>query len=453
MARRFDYFVLLAEMRTGSNHLEESLNAAADIKCYGELFNPGFIGHHNLTSLFDVSMAARDTDPQRLIHAMRSQTPGLPGFRYFHDHDPRVYQGVMDDPRCAKIILTRDPLDSFVSLEIARHTGQWRLVNAGVRKTAKITFDPQAYEQRCAVLGAFQTKVQRQIQITGQTAFALRYEDICDLEVINGLIAWLGSDVRLEALPGRLLKQNPSRLADKVENHEELQTYLQEQGANTRCTMPVSESPGLPGVPRYLVSDRQRLLIQPVAGSANDTLAAWLNAVDGAPPVTGFSQKMLRRWMRHTPGFTSLTVVRHPLLRAYSAFLDLMHGEVDDNLGPLRHLFQERLVSEPRDEGAVFAKFLSLVAEVLDGGTRLHPPPGIATQASVIQGFSQVHPPHRILRESDASDALAQIARGAAFVPRDGADLDTIYTAEHEKIAAKIYRRDYVMFGFDRWRA
>jgi hypothetical protein len=34
-------------MRTGSNHLEESLNALDDIQCHGELFNPTFIGHHN----------------------------------------------------------------------------------------------------------------------------------------------------------------------------------------------------------------------------------------------------------------------------------------------------------------------------------------------------------------------------------------------------------------------
>jgi LPS sulfotransferase NodH len=47
MTRRFDAFVIFAEMRTGSNHLEESLNGLDDIQCHGELFNPTFIGHHN----------------------------------------------------------------------------------------------------------------------------------------------------------------------------------------------------------------------------------------------------------------------------------------------------------------------------------------------------------------------------------------------------------------------
>ena len=40
----FEYFVVLAEMRTGSNLLESNLNAIDGIECHGELFNPFFIG-------------------------------------------------------------------------------------------------------------------------------------------------------------------------------------------------------------------------------------------------------------------------------------------------------------------------------------------------------------------------------------------------------------------------
>lgn len=40
MPDRFDYFVIFAGMRTGSNYLERNLNAAPDLRCYGELYNP-----------------------------------------------------------------------------------------------------------------------------------------------------------------------------------------------------------------------------------------------------------------------------------------------------------------------------------------------------------------------------------------------------------------------------
>lgn len=450
-ASRFDYFVLLAEMRTGSNHVEESLNAAPDLKCYGELFNPSFMGHHNLTSLFGVSMADRDANPTHLIQTIRANTNGLPGFRYFHDHDPRVYQAFMDDPRCAKIILTRDPVDSFVSLEIARQTGQWRLVDAKARKIAKITFDTKAFETRLTDLIGFQNKVRRHLQISGQTAFALRYEDICDLSVINGLAAWLGSETRLPSLPSRLLKQNSSKLADKVENFQQMEAYLQANGAESFSSL--STEPCGPGsVPKYLISDTNRLLFQPVAGSASDQLVAWLTALDDTPPVSGHTQKTLRRWMRRLPGFTSICVVRHPLLRAYSVFRDVMYQHADDALGPLRRLLEERLTPGSMDEAEAFRQFLLLASEVSDGQTRLHVPPAIATQASIIQGFAKVHPPHRIIRESDATYELAHLAPGPCFEPLDGADLNLIYSPEHEEIAAKVYRRDYVMFGFDRWR-
>ena len=44
MTQPFDYFVVLAGMRTGSNLLEEQLAAMPGIVSHGELFNPHFFG-------------------------------------------------------------------------------------------------------------------------------------------------------------------------------------------------------------------------------------------------------------------------------------------------------------------------------------------------------------------------------------------------------------------------
>ena len=41
---RFTSFIVLAGMRTGSNFLEANLNQFPDLKSYGELFNPHFVG-------------------------------------------------------------------------------------------------------------------------------------------------------------------------------------------------------------------------------------------------------------------------------------------------------------------------------------------------------------------------------------------------------------------------
>ena len=66
MTRRFDYFVVLAGMRTGSNLLEEQLAAMPGVISHGELFNPHFFGQPDVNSKWGLSKAARDSDPVRV---------------------------------------------------------------------------------------------------------------------------------------------------------------------------------------------------------------------------------------------------------------------------------------------------------------------------------------------------------------------------------------------------
>ena len=110
---RFDYWVVLGGMRTGSNLLEEYLGAMPGVESFGELFNPHFFGKPGVNSQFGLSLAARDADPVRVIGAMRTTAASLPGFRLFYDHDKRAIEHVLDDPRGAKILLTRRPIDSY----------------------------------------------------------------------------------------------------------------------------------------------------------------------------------------------------------------------------------------------------------------------------------------------------------------------------------------------------
>lgn len=89
---QFDSFVVIAGMRTGSNFLEANLNAMTGIHCYGEVFNPAFIGKKDQVEMLGISIVARDADPFMLLRKLRSSVPGLVGFRFFHDHDARIRQ-------------------------------------------------------------------------------------------------------------------------------------------------------------------------------------------------------------------------------------------------------------------------------------------------------------------------------------------------------------------------
>ncbi len=66
MAQDFDLFVVFAEMRTGSNLLEDYLNQISGITCHGEAFNPNFIGYPNSTDILGVSQRQREDNPDTL---------------------------------------------------------------------------------------------------------------------------------------------------------------------------------------------------------------------------------------------------------------------------------------------------------------------------------------------------------------------------------------------------
>ena len=75
-------------------------------------------------------MQAREKDPFALIERVRGEANGLAGFRLFWDHDPRVRDAALADPRCAKIVLTRNPVETYVSWKSAMARDQWVLTDA-----------------------------------------------------------------------------------------------------------------------------------------------------------------------------------------------------------------------------------------------------------------------------------------------------------------------------------
>ena len=222
MNGRFTSFVIFAEMRTGSNFLEANLNAFAGIACHGEAFNPHFMGYPHNEPILGVDLAKRDANPDVLLNAIRNDPSALSGFRYFHDHDPRVFDTIVDDPRCAKIVLTRNPVDSYVSWKIAQATGQWKLTDMKAHKTAQAVFDSGEFETHLDALQLFQVLLLNRLQTSGQTAFYVAYEDLQSVAVMNGLARYLGVDEALDALDKNLKKQNPSPISAKVSNYDHM---------------------------------------------------------------------------------------------------------------------------------------------------------------------------------------------------------------------------------------
>ena len=458
---RFNSFVLLAGMRTGSNFLEANLNAMPGVTCNGEVFNPAFIGKKDQLEMLGFSLPAREADPLALLRKLRDGTPGLSGFRFFHDHDPRVLAEVLADTSCAKVILTRNPLESYVSLRIARETGQWKLGDGKALKSAKVKFEPHGFEMHLDQMQAFLGVITGALQRSGQAAFQLDYTDLQDVSVLNGLARYLGVDAELTASDGALKKQNPASLLEKVTNPAEMEAALARLDPFVPGQTASFEARRSPGIPLFIAADAAGLLYMPMRGGSDAALSSWLA---GFGSVTGdFSQKSLRQWKRGRPGHRSFTVLRHPLDRAYAAFeARVISGDMPELRGLLSRSYKVDLpqvgmeFADKDAHRAAFMGFLRFLKLNLGGQTGFRVDVHWASQTAVLQGFAQFQGPDHVLREDRLAEGLAYLAAevGVDCPPVQCTAvtaLAPLYNADVEAAARDAYTRDYMGFGFSDW--
>lgn len=459
---RFHSFVLFAEMRTGSNLLEANLNALPGITSHGEVFNPHFIGKKDATELFGVTIEEREANPKPLLRKLREQTGGLSGFRYFHDHDPRVLDIVLPDPAVAKIILTRNPLDSYVSWKIARATGQWKLTDAKRLKSAKARFDAVEFQAHLAAMQAFQLRLLHGLQTTGQTAFYIDYEDLGSVEVLNGLAAFLGVEARLKSVDDTLKKQNPEPIEEKLENPEDLAAATKGIDIFNLSRTPNFEPRRSAAIPTAIAAGP--LLFLPVRSGPDAAIRDWLSGVGEI--TEGFEQKTFRQWKRVHPGHRSFTVIRHPLMRAHVAFREkIVSGQLVEQRRILIRAYRADLpdpgqaFASAEQERAAFLIFLTYARLATAGQTGLRVDPNWASQTAVLQGISAFQPLDLIIREDRQAEALnfltAETGLKAPPAPRPdpaAKALLAIHDDSLEEAAEAAYTRDYMGFGFGRWR-
>ncbi|TRD22634.1 nodulation protein NodH [Palleronia caenipelagi] len=475
MTAPFDKFIILAEMRTGSNFFEANLNQAAGVRSFGEMFNPAFIGGAAKNTFGAVTMAERDADPQVLLDAMAAEAQGLWGYRFFHDHDPRVLRLALEDRRCAKIILTRNLLESYVSLKIARVTDQWRLNDAKGAKTARIRFDLQEFSDHLEVRLAHQETIRRALQTSGQTPFLIDYRDVGNLEVLNGLLTWLGCEEPLQRLSRSTKVQNPGELRDKVENFDEMVEALGTLDQFSLFRTPSFEPARGPQVSRHVTAAQAPLIYLPVAGGPKTSVERWMAALDGvdiADLGRDLSQKDVRKWLRKTRNRRAFTILRHPVDRLYRVFcLRILYPGPDcfeDIRETLRSKYDVPIPEGEPDDSfdaaacrAAFKAFVVFVSGNIAGQTSIRIDTDWASQTGLLQGMAQFLLPDAIIRDDEAAQKLPEL------LPSNWGDTPTyqagetagdialaeIYDDEIEQAVQTVYRRDYVMFGFGKWKA
>ncbi len=466
----FDHFIILAGMRTGSNFLESSLQEFPGIHCHGELFNPHFVGGPKRSEMFGLGLADREQDPVELIRRMRAANAGLNGFRFFHDHDPRILDICLNDPACAKIVLTRNPVESYVSREIARQTDQWRLSDMKHARTACIRFDEKAFAAHLETQQRFQDRIRRALQTTGQTAFYIGYEEIRDPDVINGLARFLGVSGERKRPSARTKVQNPQELREKVTNFDDMQRALAGLDPFALFRTPNFEPARGPVIPAYVASPDGGLLFMPIKSGPTARVERWLADLAGVPVddlQRGFTQKTLRQWKRRNRNHQSFSVVRHPVRRLHDAFVRHFLLPGPDQYAEIRETLEKTYGLEmpapgngdPVHHRAAFLKFAQFVKGNLNGQTSIRVDGAWASQSEVLRGMGKFMQPAHILTEAQLDAGLGFLAAQVGRVaPPLGEDTDPspvplgeIYDPEVEAAVRAAYQRDYMMFGFGAW--
>jgi hypothetical protein len=457
----FDFFVILGDMRTGSNLLEESLDAFEGLTCHGEVFNPGFAGHEGQLSLFGMTVAERDRDPLAMIALMRAASEGIPGFRLFPGHDPRVLEHCLSERRCAKVVLARNPVDSYISLKIARKTGQWWLGDMRAARSATMRFEPEEFESYLQRLQSFYGQIRRSLQTSGQTAFHVHYDDLSDPAILDGLARWIGATGSSRRnVHARV--QNPEPLAAKVENFAEMEAALGRADAFDLYRLPDLEPRRGPNVPAWMASDAVGLLFMPLSGGPTERVVDWLATAGGGPPRAGFTRKSLHLWMRSTPGHRRFTVVSHPLRRAHDVFVRKILDPGPEGFPDIRAVLRDRYGLDlpddldgfgPARHRAAFLGFLQFLKGNLSGQTSVRVPAAWASQAALVAALAEIAPPDMVLRAEAMDAGLLSLRPGLPPVsPEAATPLDTFYDPEIENAARAAYARDYLTFGYGNWR-
>ena len=231
-ARRF---VIVSMMRTGSNLLQQKLNAIDGVICHGELLNQNEGVHPSLRHLTEgqspvVRPSLRTENPGEYLDAILDRTPAEhTGFRIFPGHHNPTLKALVEDPSVHKIILCRNLLESYVSLRLAQQNNQWIINHAGTRKPwVPVQIEPNEFKNYALRISAYYYHVISRCYLTGQQTTPINYKQINDQETIDRLLQVFGGNRTYKAAAVTALRQNPEPLEQKIKNYAEIVKLLKQ---------------------------------------------------------------------------------------------------------------------------------------------------------------------------------------------------------------------------------
>jgi LPS sulfotransferase NodH len=228
-------FVILNAPRTGSNYLCTLLNSHPEILCHHEIFNPHVVGvaRHLQNSAFHIgTIEERERDPVEFLGRVWRQNEGRrsTGFKLCWKQNETIFYAVLADPRIRKIVLKRrNRIKSFVSLLLARQTGEWVIYDDAATPGArpKVQVDEAELRGHIAFNDAYYAEIESAIQAPGHLGHVLYYEDMFSETSLCATLRFLDvEDPNPALLAGQTWKLSSTSLRDLVANFDRLESSL-----------------------------------------------------------------------------------------------------------------------------------------------------------------------------------------------------------------------------------
>jgi LPS sulfotransferase NodH len=219
-------FCIIAQPRTGSNHLCGLLNSHPEIVCHYELFN-----RWRIYSLFEerngyLHLAKRQLGPVRFLEDLRAYTQQRRpearafGFKLMLAQSRSALRHVCHTSQYRKIVLHREnKLAQYSSEKIALRTRQYVTKNGAKAATTRVEFVPDEFERFLEKDRQAYAEVIARLTSHKQPVFEIEYGQLDDEGMLNELMAFIGVE-RRSLQDTTVVKQNPSAVLRRFSNPE-----------------------------------------------------------------------------------------------------------------------------------------------------------------------------------------------------------------------------------------
>ena len=230
-------FVILAQRRTGSNHLVALLRSHVDLICFGEIFNRNFNFKKHWSEMNNLwhKHHERDKNAKEFLLAGEKTIPkesSAWGFKLMPNHVSEDTLATILAKKVDRIIfLNRENLLARYSSDlIAKKTGQGVAGRNAEIKMEKVKFRSKEFNDFCNKIYSNEEKILRILDKIKTPILNIAYGDLSDPKTHCNLCNLL--EVKNIPLISGHKKRNNVSVANRFKNVEFLRSYILNNGLN-----------------------------------------------------------------------------------------------------------------------------------------------------------------------------------------------------------------------------